>query len=76
MKRSRIGDCQFAKDITLWSIVCDICGEPMKDIINKKEIVAESVECTGLFYHAIPRGWIVEDNWFAICPKCLKSIGE
>ncbi len=76
MKCKRIGDCSFAKNITLWSIACDICGDQMKDIVNKKEIVSEFVGCADPFYTAIQRGWIVEDNWFAICPKCLKSIGE
>ena len=76
VKRSRIGDCSFEKNITLWSISCDICGEKLKTIDGKKIVDAEWFDSQTPFYAAINHDWIVMPDWFAICPKCLKSIGE
>lgn len=60
-----------------YCIKCDVCGEPLKTIANKKEKseVIEFRTCGEETLSALARGWIVEGNT-AICEACIHSIGE
>lgn len=74
MRKVRRGSCSFATGIELWSIVCDICENPMEEVSKKGRHVAEFVACGAETRTAVSNGWLVAGD-FAICPKCLESIG-
>lgn len=79
MRKYRRANVNGIGETCLWSIHCDICGNPLTDKVREnrkvKEIKGEYLSCGEEELRAIRRGWIVAGKT-AICDKCLKSIGD
>ena len=73
-KTSTVRNAHGGRDYR-YSIVCDICGRPLMKSSKRITGPAEFLTCGDETLSAQAVGWIVEGN-FAICAKCLASIGE
>lgn len=66
-------DAENAWDV--YSIKCDICGEPLMLQHGKQMVLGEFLSCGEEEMNAELRGWIVAGRT-AICVDCLKSLGK
>ena len=66
-------DAENAWDV--YSIKCDICGNPLMLKHGRKMKLGEFLSCRQEEMEAEGRGWIVAGRT-AICIDCLKSLGK
>ena len=65
---------QGCRGVNVYSIKCDICGNPLMLGKGKKKVIGEFLSWGQEEMEAEARGWICEGGT-EICVDCLKSIG-